>query len=80
MAKIIGIRPSSFTGQDGAQVTGKNIYVTFPLEKGDGFGSDRIFVTDSKLASWPYKPTVGDEVKLEYNRYGRCSGMEKAVR
>ncbi len=77
MAKIIGIRPSSFTGQDGSQVSGKNIYLTEPLEKGEGLAADRVFITDAKLSQWTYQPKVGDEVRLEYNRYGRCSGMEK---
>ena len=80
MAKIIGIRPSTFTGNDGKAVSGRNIYLMYPLEKGEGSGADRVFITDSKLANWPYKPTVGDEVNLEYNRYGKCSGMSKAVR
>lgn len=78
MAKIIGIRPSEFKGDNGDTITGKNIYVTYPLEKGEGLGSDRVFITDKKLQDWTYKPKVGDEVKLEYNRYGRCSGMDKA--
>ena len=79
MAKIIGIRPSEFKGDGGDTITGKNIYLTYPLDKGEGFGSDRVFITDKKLQDWTYKPKVGDEVKLEYNRYGRCSGMEKAL-
>ena len=76
--KIIGIRPSSFTGDSKETISGKNIYLTYPLEKGEGLGSERVFVTEDKLAKWPYKPRVGDEVKLEYNRYGKCSDMEKA--
>lgn len=79
MAKIIGIRPTQFTGKDdGSSVSGINVYLTYPLEKGEGLGSDRVFITDKKLQDWTYKPKVGDEVKLEYNRYGRCAGMEKA--
>lgn len=80
MAKIIGIRPSSFQGSDGSQITGQNIYLTEPLDKGVGFAADRVFVTDSKLVNWSYKPVVGDEVNLEYNRYGKCSGMSKVVK
>lgn len=77
MAKIVGIRPSSFKGDNGEQVSGKNIYLTYPLEKGEGLCADRVFVTDGKLNEWAYKPRVGDEVRLAYNRYGRCAGMEK---
>lgn len=75
--KIIGIRPSSFKGDKGEDITGKNIYLTYPLDKGTGLGAERIFVTDAKAADWPYKPAVGDEVKITYNRFGRCDSMEK---
>lgn len=76
--KIIGIRSSSFTGDDKSQISGRNIYLTYPLEKGEGLGSERIFVTDAKLNAWTYQPKVGDEVWVSYNRYGRCDGMSKA--
>lgn len=76
--KIIGIRPSSFPGDRGDTVSGKNIYLTYPLETGEGQGSERIFVTDAKLNKWPYQPKVGDEVNVSYNRFGRCDGMSKA--
>ncbi len=76
--KIIGIRPSSFTGDDKSQISGENVYLTFPLEKGEGLGAERIFVTNSKLNKWTYQPKVGDEVNVSYNRYGRCDGMTKA--
>ena len=79
MAKIIGIRPSEFKGESGDTITGKNIYVTYPLENGEGLGADRVFITDKKLQGWTYKPKVGDEVRVDYNRYGRCAGMEKAL-
>lgn len=76
--KIIGIRPSSFTGDNKEQINGKNIYVTYPLDKGEGLAAERLFITEDKLAHWTYKPKVGDEVKVEYNRYGKCVGMDKA--
>ena len=78
--KIIGIRPSSFSAREdeSKQVSGKNIYVTYPLEKGEGLGSERIFVTDAKLNKWAYQPKVGDEVNVSYNCFGKCDGMSKA--
>ena len=30
--KVIGIRPVSFTGDNKEQISGKNIYVTYPLD------------------------------------------------
>ena len=78
--KIIGIRPSSFMGDEKKEVKGMNIYVTYPLEKGEGLGSERLFITEDKMSLWTYKPHVGDEVKVEYNRFGRCAGMEKVLK
>lgn len=75
--KIIGIRPSSFKGDKGETISGMSVYMTYPLDKGEGLGSERVFLTDAKVFGWTYKPKVGDEVRLEYNRYGRCDGMEK---
>ena len=49
-----------------------------PNQRGEGHGSERIFVTDAKLNQWPYQPKVGDEVNVSYNRFGRCDGMAKA--
>ncbi len=76
--KIIGIRSSNFKGDNGDPVSGMNVYLTFPLEKGEGLGAERIFLTDAKLKGWTYQPKVGDEVNVSYNRYGRCDGMTKA--
>lgn len=77
--KIIGIRPSSFPGSNNETISGKNIYLTYPLEKGEGFGSERVFVTDEKASKWAYVPKVGDEVQVQYNRFGKCDGMIPSV-
>ncbi len=65
--KIIGIRSASFKGEHGEQVSGMNVYLTFPLEKGEGLGAERIFLTDIKLSKFPYQPKVGDEVNITYS-------------
>lgn len=77
MAKIVGIRSVRFKGQDGEQVAGVNIYVTVPIDedKGEGCSTERYFVTDSRRANWTYVPRVGDEVRIIYNRYGKCDEM-----
>ena len=76
--KIIGIRPTSFKGDKGDTITGINVYVTYPLEKGEGLASERIFLVDEKVSKWAYRPKVGDEINVSYNRYGKCDGMMKA--
>lgn len=74
--KVIGFRKSEFKGDDGNMVKGMNIFVTFPSEKGEGEECERTYLTEKRLAEIGYKPTVGDEIKPEYNRYGKVSGLE----
>lgn len=77
MATVVGFRKSSFKGGDGLEVKGVNIYLTYPLEKGgEGVGTDRVYLTEKRLAECGYTPAVGDEVKPEYNRFGKCCGLE----
>ena len=73
MATIIGIRPSSFKGDNGETVSGLNIYYTYPLEKGDGDGAERVFMTEKKLEDCGYDPQVGDDVQIDYNRFGKVA-------
>lgn len=75
MAKVIGFRKSSFKGDTGDQITGVNVYVSFPLDNGEGVGCDRIFMLDRRLAECGYTPKLGDEVRIEYNRFGKCSAI-----
>lgn len=72
---IIGFRPSSFKGDQGDTISGMNIYLTYPLDKGTGQGTERVFLTDAKLNNAGYIPAVGDNVRVEYNRWGKCSGI-----
>ena len=74
MATIIGVRSSSFKGNDGVEITGKTIYFTEPLEKGEGLAADRVFLTTDKLLKCQYDPKVRDDVRIEYN-----SPAEKVV-
>ena len=67
--KIIGIRPSSFTAREdeSKQVSGKNIYVTYPLEKGEGHGSEccpffPAIVFSLRISSRPRLQAVGGPI------------------
>ena len=35
--------------------------------------SKRVFMTDAKLKDCGYQPEVGDDVQIEYNRFGRVA-------
>lgn len=75
--KVVGIRSSSFKGKDGEAVRGTNFYFIYPLEKGkgEGEGTDRVYLTEGRLSELDFIPTIGDEVAVEYNRYGKASGF-----
>ena len=73
--KVIGLRKSSFKGKDGSQVSGVNLYLTEKCENGEGQSCERVYVTDQRLTACGYTPKLGDEVTLEYNRWGKCSGV-----
>lgn len=74
--KVVGIKSSSFEGSDGKEVRGTNFYFTYPLAgKGDGEGTDRVYLTEKRLSELDFSPAIGDEVEVEYNRYGKASGL-----
>lgn len=77
MAKVIGFRKSSFKGDSGDQLSGVNLYVSFPLDNGEGNGAERVFLLDRRLAECGYVPKLGDEVRVEYNRFGKAAGVYK---
>lgn len=76
--KVIGFRKSSFKGDDGQEVSGVNLFLTEKCEKGEGLSCDRIYVMDKILASCGYTPKLNDEVIIEWNRWGKCSGIRLA--
>lgn len=73
--KVIGFYEKSFSGWDGTLVEGVNIYYTYPLKSGTGFGSSKVFVTCNRLSSFGYYPSIDDDIEFDYNRHGRITGI-----
>lgn len=74
--KVIGFSERSFTAKDtGALIEGMNIYVTFENDRTTGIACDRIFISNKRLEQCCYFPSVGDEIDLQYNRFGKISGI-----
>lgn len=73
--KVIGFCEKSFTGSDGTLIEGVNIYCTFPLKSGTGFGSSKVFVSSNRLSSIGYHPSIDDNIEFDYNRFGKITGM-----
>lgn len=78
MYQVIGYRNVNFKGQDGNDVTGVSIFVTLPIEKnGEGYSTEKIFLSTAKVAECGYRPQLGDKVEVQYNRYGRVAAIVK---
>lgn len=76
---VIGYKESKFKGEDGTEITGMNIYCSYPINKGgEGVACERLYVTDAKLERCGYVPSVGDSVVVQYNKFGKVASIELA--
>ena len=74
--KVIGIAERNFTSKDtGAFIEGFYIYVTFENNRTTGLASDRLYLSRNRLDQFGYSPSVGDDIDIQYNRYGKISGI-----
>lgn len=73
--QVVGIRKSRFKGNDGEDVTGFNVYVTFEMAGVDGMAADRLFVMPNKFVNGAV-PKPGDIVVVYYNRFGKVQSCE----
>lgn len=71
---IIGIENVDYV-KDGKPIKGQRFHTTEDIPVGRGMGKmgDKFFMSDSKLATLDFSPTVGDNVAVYYNRYGSVS-------
>ncbi len=73
--QVVGIRKSSFKGNDGQDVVGFNVYVTYVMDHVDGVAADRFFVMPTKFVNGVI-PKPGDIVVVYYNRFGKVQSCE----
>lgn len=69
----------SFTGKDGSAVEGITLYITEPLDPkrgGQGESAERIFLSTAKVANLGFNLTVGQDVTLYWNRYGKVETLK----
>lgn len=61
--------------KDGTRIRGKRYYLSeeIPIGRGVGRKTDKIFLSETKLAQLGFTPAVGDNVVVYYNRYGNVS-------
>lgn len=72
--KVIGFRKVDFTDtKQNSRVTGYSLYVCRP--GGNDMSGDecqKIFFSDQRIS---YVPSLGDEIQLMYNRYGKIADI-----
>ncbi len=72
--EVVGFRPYDFKGEDGRQITGYTIYVTFPLSGKNCEGREAIKLSVPERIG--YVPHVGDIVDISFNRSGKVAAVE----
>lgn len=73
--EIIGLKCSKFMPRDGDQeISGFTLHLTEEREGVEGFAVEHVFISDKKLGQ--YKPSLGDNVRILYNRWGKADGVE----
>lgn len=77
-AKIVGFRRMSFTGQGGQKVEGTKIHYTYQETGTEGEKAENAFLSESRMQLWGFKPYVGQEINIEYNRYGKVQEVCEA--
>lgn len=69
MAKIVGFEAKTFTFEDGNKVNGYYLHTEDHVNGVTGVAVDRAFLSDKKLNG--YVPVIGDEIIINYNRFGK---------
>lgn len=79
--KVIGFRKTEFdapaNGNMPAQhIKGYKVFCTFDDKGVDGSACVDFFISDYKAQGWI--PTLGEEIELVYNKYGKIDRVEAA--
>ena len=72
--EITGMKKVNFTPKDSDSVIeGYNLYLTYEARDTAGYACERIFVSEYRLGE--YVPALGDEVHVNYNRFGKVDSV-----
>lgn len=76
--QIIGFKSKVYDFEDktGKHVhsEGVQLFCVYPLSSGDGHGCEAVYLNSDKLAG--YRPQIGDQIEVTYNRYGKPAGVK----
>lgn len=74
MATVVGFRDVNFDGGNG-QITGVTVYYTEEAYRCEGLATGKFFLSDSRMNNIGYRPAVGQEIDISYNKYGKVSSV-----
>ena len=74
---IVGLRSVSFEDDNGRMVEGTSFYYLMDADGVTGQMAGKFFLSLKKCDGMDYVPTVGDEVWVFYDRYGKPNRFEK---
>lgn len=74
MSKLVGFQGKTFTFDDGKGVEGFYLFTEEQRTGVTGTATDRVFVSKTKLNG--YVPVLGDEIKINFNRWGKPQDIE----
>lgn len=76
--KILGFENVQFNFNDGKTVKGVYVYLSDNAvnpQKVTGVRTERIFLSESKAAECNFIPKLGDNVQVNYNRFGKVQSI-----
>ena len=69
--EVVGLREVNFTDDNGRTVSGTSIYFLMASDGVDGKMSGKLFVSNERKKQMSYFPLIGDEVAVNYDRFGK---------
>lgn len=75
MSEVIGFEAKTFTFEDGKSVNGFFLFLAEKRPGVTGTACERVFVSTPKLNG--YLPVIGDNITVNYNRFGKPQSIYK---
>lgn len=73
---VVGYEYFDYQNKAGQTVPSCRLHVEYPKRDCEGVAVEPVFVRRETLAD--YRPQVGDDIVLDYNRYGSVVSVERA--
>lgn len=69
MATVIGFQKKKYTFDDGNSTEGFSLFIQEKRDGVTGLACERMYVSNAKMGA--YIPVLGDEIRINYNRWGK---------